>query len=477
MFRTARLLELGVAKYALWCVGILAVLFFSIFTTISLHRFWQFSVWYYDFGIFYQAISAVAHGQAPIIDHLIVPGKLIFADHFHPFIFSVVPFFLLVPLPETLLVVQSLFITLSGVVMYFVAQKLLNSKVAAVLFACMYYSFFGLHFALITEFHEIGLLPLPLAIFFLGMVRRSWWPLVLGWIGVLLIKESTFIIPAWFGLVMAVQYPKKLKLIGVAIAGLSLLYGYTVISFVIPYFSGSEYYYAQGVGLGSTLETLPDLLTHSTIWRVFASYAFLPFLAPETLAPVAFNWWSRVQSGGPRIGFGMHYNAELAPTLLLGAIIGWTRLRKIAHRITFPYFLSKISSTAVLFGLTGALFILNMYVYKSPALLFFNPAFYKHTKTSLFLDRLLSHVPPTGTVMAQHNLAARLAYRRVFILRNPYDEFDPDYIVFDTRDGQEPNNFFGLSRWDDLVEMITTDPNYELYYDQGEQFIYKKKSL
>lgn len=56
-------------------VWLLIISFFTIFTTISLHRFWQYASWYYDFGIFYQAISAVSHGQAPIIDHFIFHGK------------------------------------------------------------------------------------------------------------------------------------------------------------------------------------------------------------------------------------------------------------------------------------------------------------------------------------------------------------------------------------------------------------------
>lgn len=457
---------------------VLAVIFFIIFTTISLHRFWQYSAWYYDFGIFYQAVSSVARGEPPIIDHLTTsnPNKHIFADHFHPLIFIVVPFYLVFKTPETLLVIQTLAVALSGIFLYQVAKQLLRSGFSATLLTLAYYSFFGLHFALITEFHEITLLPLSLSLFFLGMVKRSWWPLIIGTVGVLLTKETTFIIPAWFGLVMAYQYPKKLKWVGASITALSLAYGYTVIRVIIPFFGG-EYAYVQGVGVGSTLETLPDLL-HPTILKVFTAYGFIPLLAPETLPPVLFNWWSRVQSGGPRISFGMHYNAELAPTLFLGLVIGWQRVRALMQLALKKYSVAvrKFWVETALVTLVGMLVVLNTYVYKSPLLLFFNPAFYAHTKTAAFLDRLLSHLPPEGTVMAQHNLAARLAHRRVFILRDAYKEFSPDYLVFDTRSGQEPNNFFGLSEWEKLIEAITHDPDYQLYYTQGEQFIYQKKS-
>jgi uncharacterized membrane protein len=489
------LVERVLEKRALLIVVSAAFMFFVVFLTVALHRFWQYSTWYYDFGIFYQAIASFSRGEAPIIDHFIVPNKHIFADHFHPLIMSVVPFFYFFPVPETLHFVQTLSVALSGIVMYFVGKTVLKNNTLAVLFTLLYYGFFGLHFALITEFHDIVLLPLPLSLFFLGMVRRAFVPLGIGCIGVLLAKETTFIIPAWFGLVMLWQFPRKHKYIGAGISLLSLIYGYIVLKLVIPAYSGSEYYYASGVGLGSTLETFDTLLTHSTIWKVFLSHGFLPFLAPETLPPVLFNWWSRVQTGGPRIGFGMHYNAELAPTLTLGAMIGWLRLKSIV--MSLPNVLARLQQQPVskkvvrLFShhltpqvwnriaavVVAVLLFVNVYVYKSPALLFINPAFYAHTQSSAFLDRLISQIPDEGTVMAQHNIAARLAYRKVFMLRNYYEPFDPDFIVFDTRDGQEPNNFLGVGQWDEFVETVVNDPDYELYYDQGEQFIYKKKTF
>lgn len=78
--------------------------------------------------------------------------------------------------------------------------------------------------------------------------------------------------------------------------------------------------------------------------------------------------------------------------------------------------------------------------------------------------------------MAQHNLAGKLAHRQVYILRDNYQKFAPDYIVIDTRDGQEPNNFLGIKDFPGLVSKLAGDPNYEVYYDQGEQKIYQLKT-
>jgi len=76
--------------------------------------------------------------------------------------------------------------------------------------------------------------------------------------------------------------------------------------------------------------------------------------------------------------------------------------------------------------------------------------------------------------MAETNIAARIAYRgKVIMLRDNYDQFSPDYVVVDFREGQEPNNFFGVD-FPDFKSKIYNDPTYFIYYDQGEQVIFKK---
>jgi uncharacterized membrane protein len=458
-----------------WLAPVTASLaFFIIFTTVSLHRFWQYSVWYYDFGIFYQAISAVARGEAPIIDHFIFSGKNILGDHFHPLIFLISPLYALTQRAETLLVVQALFVALSGLVMYAVGRELLKNRLAAFCFMVVYYSFVGLHNALITEFHELALLPLPLSIFFLGMVKKSWRWYGLGLIGILLTKETTFIIPAWFGLIVALSNRGNWRRIGLATTILSGLYGLVVIKLVIPWFGGMPYYYlTEAMGKSSLFESFGFKMT--TVFKTLLSFGFLPVLAPETLGPVLFNWWSRFESEGSRHDLGMHYNAEIAPTLLLGAMMGWKRLTGWLT-IFFKQHQRRLqqSSQAGLVMLATFTIFLSLYVFKSPALLFFNPAFYQHTSNFEFLDDLMAAIPEEGVVMAQHNLAGKLAYRQVYILRDNYWKYSPDYIVIDTRDGQEPNNFLGLQDFPALIEALASDPDYEVYYLQGEQMIYQR---
>lgn len=109
----------------------------------------------------------------------------------------------------------------------------------------------------------------------------------------------------------------------------------------------------------------------------------------------------------------------------------------------------------------------NITYSKSPILLFGIPDFYKNTQNFEFLDRLIENIPDDGIIMAQTNIAAKIAYRKVYMLRGDYMHYPQDYIVIDYRDGQQPNNFYGAGNFGDIVRNLANDPNYELYYDQG----------
>lgn len=477
--------------------------FFTVFTTVSLHRYWQYSAWYYDFGIFYTAISAVAQLKPPIIDHFVFTDQNILGDHFHPIIFLISPFVALYPGGETLLIMQVLFVTLSGIFMYLTAKEILKNKFEAFSFLVIYCSFIGLHNALITEFHEIVLLPLPLSIFFYGMVKKklNWYSL--GFLGILLTKETLFVIPAWFGLLLALKNwkirSKRLdrftqailkndeskversdekryvkdqiwKKIGIATIITSVLYGLLVMFVIIPTINGSGYYYLSDTIARKNELFFLDELTLKSIIKTILSFGLLPIFSPELLVPVLFNWWMRISRFG-NFDLGMHYNAEIAPTLLLATIFGWQRLKQFFNKRW-----SQILFTPnVLFGLALCTLFFSLQILKSPALLFTNKAFYQNTQNHEFLNRLIENIPKDGVVMAQTNIAAKLGYRKVYMLRENYLYFKPDYIVFDMREGQEPNNFLNIEDPVELFATIESDPEYELLYGEGDQRIYKRR--
>ncbi|MCB9812861.1 MAG: DUF2079 domain-containing protein [Pseudomonadales bacterium] len=448
--------------------------FFIIFTTVALHRYWQYSAWYYDFGIFYTAISSVSRLEAPIIDHFVFTNTNILGDHFHPIIFLISPFVAIFKTGEVLLVFQTFFVALSGLFIYLISKHYQKTKFESFAMLMLYFSFIGLHNALITEFHAITLLPLPLSLFFYGMIKKKKFWYFLGLFSVLLTKELTFIIPAWFSLLILFKNKGEWRKIGIFSLIFSVAYGYFVINYVFKFFNGTGNYYL-GEATTSIEAILPkfDELRIKTIFYSFLNFGFFPVLAPETLPPILFNWWSRFSSvATTRHDLGMHYNAEITPTLILGANIGWIRLKMFIHKV-MPFFKYQYIKV-LLFLIVILTAFINVVYLNSPILLFGNSAFYKHSQNFKFLSTLIDHIPKDGVVMAQTNIAAKIAYRRhVLMLRDNYDQFSPDYIVVDFREGQEPNTFLGINFYD-LKFKLLHDLDYEIIYDQGEQKIFKK---
>lgn len=459
-------------QWPLVAVIIASLLYGIVFSIIALNRYWQYEAWYYDFGIFARAIYLVSRFQPPIIDHFVIPDHWIFGDHFHPFIFVLAPLFWFTSKPEILLVAQATLAGLSGIVMYLTAQKVTKNAFLSLCLFVIYFSFIGLHFALITEFHEIALLPLPLSLFFYAMVTKNIRLYVAATIMVLMVKESTFFITTFFCFLEIFKSKGEWRKLNIWLSVSSFIYGVLVFKVVIPYFSGGIYQYGEEAEFAfSKLHNLYDTpLKVQTIWQTLASYGFLPLCAPEMLVPVVMNWYTRFSiTSVSRHTLMMHYNAEIAPTLLFASMTGVQRVRK---------FLKKELLVMIGMGvITVWCVYFSLFKLDSPVRLAILPDFYRHTKDFQFLDDLVAHVPEDGLIMAQEDIAPRLITRRVKILRDNYGEYGPDWIVVDTRADQNPNNFFGLGKVnpDVVFSKLAADKHYEVYYQHGPQIIYKKK--
>ena len=118
--------------------------------------------------------------------------------------------------------------------------------------------------------------------------------------------------------------------------------------------------------------------------------------------------------------------------------------------------------------------VLHRFILHGPIGLAYNRAFYAHTKDFKFLDQLVSKVPKTGKISAENNLAPSFFHQDVWILRDNYHYMNPDYIVFDARDGQNPSNYLGIKDMKVLLSKIQKDKSYAMYYHNGDQYIFKR---
>ena len=452
---------------------ICAYIFISLYTLaailVSLHRFWQFEVFYYDFGIFDQAIWNMARFRAPIIDHFVIGGKVIFADHFSPSMFLLSPLYWITNKPEILLIAQALAVGASAMVLYRLGKHLINHAFAALAVTIAYLLFIGTQNALIADIHEVTFMVLPFILTLYAITTKQ---IKLFWICFFItlgFKENAALIGTALSIYIFF-YNKKWLHTAVVVGAISLIWGYLTTQQIIPYFYGEKYFYtptfdSNPLKIIGTL--IDDPLKQKTVFTSFLSFGFLPLLSPATWPLLLQDFASRFMQKdfALRWGLGLHYSIVLAVIMAFSSVTALVRVKK---RVSNSL-LNALSITLIVLAI-----FLHQFKLHGPLGLAYNPAFYTNTRNFTFLNDLISRVPKNTTVMTQNNIAPHMIHSHtVFLLRNMYEDFMPEYFVLDLRDGQNGNNFFGV-KIEALVARLSEDTRYHVVYKTNEQVIYKK---
>lgn len=437
---------------------------------VSVHRFRQYEIFYYDFGIFDQAIWRVSRFQLPVIDHLVVGGKLIFADHFSPGIFLLAPLYWFSHSQEVILGAQAVVVGLSGYVLYRIALKRTRSFLLSFSVTVMYYLFVGLQNAVITDFHEMTVMTLPLMLTFWALFAKRIRLYFLFLLLTLTFKESTFLLGAGIAAMVFFVRPKWKKAM-VATIILSAAWGYLAIKVIIPHFSGGFYQYypvMQPTVLKNISAFADQLVKRRTLFFSGASFSFLPLLSPATWPLIGQDLLIRFvpERTNTRWDLGLHYSAQLAVILGISSVLAIEFLQKNKR-------LKKALPLLGLVFIANAVF-LHQFVLRGPLGLAYNGAFYRHSGDFAFLDDMVRMVPEGKTVMTQNNIAAHFTHHTMWLLRDDYEGYKPDYILLDVRDGQNANNFFGGGNPESMLGKLQNDPMYEVVYSTERQFVFRR---
>lgn len=460
-----------------WSIDIAAIILTIIFIIagliVSINRFWQYEVFYYNFGVFDQAIWHISRFQPPIIEHLLVGGKISLADHFDLSILLLAPVFWFTDKSEALLVIQSLFAGLAGFVIYKIGIEILKDKFLSFAIACCYFFFVGIQNAVITDFQELTVMTFPITLTFYAIIKKKiklFWILFLLTLG---FKEVTFLL----GIGIAIYilfYNRRWKWHAFSAILISALWGFITIKIVIPYFSQGLYLHQPNLP-DSLLDKAMALIDHPikrhTLFFSFLNFGFLPLFSPSMWAVILQDY---IQRFLPLLtttywGLGLHYNAVVSPLLSIASIFGFNFIQKfkIIYKIRYIIGIILIINTFVLFR-----FILH-----GPFMLAINPVFYRHTSDFKFLDKAISKIPNNVSIMTQNNLGVRFDHQKYIYPRENYDRFSPDYILIDARSGQNPNNYLFSPPPAELLVLVKRDDKYKLIYHEGDQYIFKKKGV
>jgi len=438
---------------------------------VSLHRFWQYEVFYYDFGIYDQAIWNIAHFRPPVIDHFVIGGKWIFADHFGPSIFLLSPVYWVTDRPEAMLIAQAVLAGLSGLVIYALARHVLKRNIASFGITAAYLMFIGLQNALISDIHDVTFMVLPLSLTLYAFAKRR---MTLFWISFLItlgFKESTGFLGMGIAMLIFVT-ERSWRKTALYVAAVSILWSIATTQWIIPYFYGRRYFYTP------TWDANPitllwmffdDPQKRRTVFYSLMNFGFFPIFYPPSWPMIIQDLATRFlqKDFTLRWGLGLHYSTQMAVILAYASVMG---LSSVAKKFRYK---AIIPVAGILLVLIAA--VLHRFILRGPLGLSYNPAFYANTKNFGFLNNLISRVPKGATVMTMNNIAPHMLHtHHVYLLRAVYDDYLPEYFVLDLRSGQNFNNFFGADI-EALKLTLPKDTRYEEFYKNGDQVIYKRK--
>lgn len=389
------------------------IFFFAIFSYHTLYRHWTYNSNAFDLGIYTQVSYLYSQGQTPnsSLKHMNILG-----DHFGPILFLLSPLYKLFPYPETLLIIQALFVSVSGIFIYLIALDKLKNKLQSLLITCVYLSFSGILTAINFDFHLATISILPLSLILYSWYFKKWRLYFFSLFFSLLFKEDVPLFIVGVGLMSIFQKQKKIGLLTIIIGFLSYyLIKYQIMARIYP---GAENAYINTVSFSLMFNSPAKIHTIITLYGQFLFLPFLSALSWLTVLPYLFIRFSSTLTH--YWGLNFHYNANLAPFLAVSAIFALAKI--------------KIPKSQMIIYLILAVFIENSILNKLiPNTIQFN---IQDTQRFNYINTALDTIPPTAAISAQSPIVPHLSNRNKVYL---YPEIlDADYIVLDESLGYYP---------------------------------------
>ncbi|MBQ7321982.1 MAG: DUF2079 domain-containing protein [Clostridia bacterium] len=177
--------------------------------TAALMRYGTYHSPCYDFGIFCQMFHNMRTVGLPLTTCERTVEMSHFAVHLSPFYYLLLPFYALIPRPETLLVLQVLGV-LSGVIpLCLLARHFSLTRAQTVAVSLLYLGCAALTGGIFYDFHENKFLTALLLWLFLALERKKWIPVALFTVLTLTVKEDAALYIIFIGIWLLLSRPEK----------------------------------------------------------------------------------------------------------------------------------------------------------------------------------------------------------------------------------------------------------------------------
>jgi len=206
-------------KHTEWFVAGVGLFFFTLLVSIaSISRYNAYMASNFDFGIFAQMFENMR--TTGLADTTVERNVLMshFGVHFSPFYYVLLPFYMLCPRPETLLVIQAGFVALGVIPVVLICKKLKLTQSVTVGCSIIYLFFPTLANGCLYDFHENKFLTVLIMWALYFIISKKWIGTVIFCALVLTVKEDAAIYIMAIALYV-IAYRKEYLLGGGLLAG------------------------------------------------------------------------------------------------------------------------------------------------------------------------------------------------------------------------------------------------------------------
>lgn len=405
---------------------LISIVFTFIFSIFSLYRHLTFNSNAFDLGIYSQITYLYSQN---LTFYSSLKHMILLADHFGPILIIFSPLIKFFPAPETLLIIQALFVSFSSIPLYLICLNKTKNILLSFLLIISYLTSKAIFAAINFDFHlaTISVLPLSLILYFwyFKKWKSYWFVLFLS----LFFKEDIPIFIAGLGFYQIFKDQKELGLKTIIFAVISFyLIKIKLMAFLWP--GGGEAYLSSSIlPLNDPITLLILFLTNpfifidqtfnaplklSTFIDLNLPFALLPLLSPLfwlTVFPYLFLRFSSSYDLMWTMDF--HHNANLMPFLIISAVFAITHF-KIPHK---PLII--LISVLLLFGGLNPRAIIWSVFQKD----------FSNIKTYTYINEALIEIPASSAVSAGSSIVPHLTNREKIYM---FPEIlDASYIILD----------------------------------------------
>ncbi len=411
-----------------FAVAIAVLIYFLFFSVASVMRHNSFSSTAYDLGIFDQTVWGYSHGQMLLNT---VRGINLLGDHMHPILFLVAPLYKIFPMPEGLLVLQSLALALGALPIFWIARKRIGAAAAA-LISISYLLYPSLQYINLFDFHPEAF-AVPLLLFALYFVDAKKYAAAIAMLILTGLSKEHF--PLAMASVGAYIFlAQKKRKLGLLLAAAGIIWFAVNFKILLPHFAGeAAYAHIRGYEyLGNSLGEAAknavlhpqltikyllsaDKLTYLTLLSFPAGAVAIVLLGlPYLLLAAPFFAINLLRSQDLTTAILYQHNAELIPFIYFAAIMGVQNLTKILS-------LLKLNNKKIAVGLFVLLTTITAAAAYGPFTTVYNLGSFAQNEHTNAGHRLLQEIPNDASVSADPLLLPHLTHRKeAYMFPNPF---------------------------------------------------------